>query len=143
MHRNADNTGVIVITSQLEIGLGIVACSLPPLRRLLKNAFSSASRSRAGLSGRDASGKFGHLNLPSGGGKMLSGEHAAGGAHSHGPGTPLATLQVSAQGASKSGKAVRLSKGEWSRLDDDSLNGELPERVIVRETRIQVSYESK
>ncbi|CAH0020832.1 unnamed protein product [Clonostachys rhizophaga] len=34
-------TAVIVITSELEVGLGMIACSLPPLGRMLRAVFST------------------------------------------------------------------------------------------------------
>ncbi|KAI2609402.1 uncharacterized protein GGS25DRAFT_484517 [Hypoxylon fragiforme] len=45
------HAGYIALWSEMECGLGIVACSLPPLRRLFKSFFGSSNRSKPGYSG--------------------------------------------------------------------------------------------
>lgn len=39
---NLDHLGVINITSNIECGLGIIGCSLPPLRKLFKFYYGSS-----------------------------------------------------------------------------------------------------
>lgn len=100
------------------MGLGIVACSLPPLRKLIKNVFHSTVRSRPGLGGNDGSQY--HMDASAGGtkkGGMFSGNRP----------TELTTMSAS-----------KVGKGEWSRLDDDSVKGDLsdPRSVVIRETRV-------
>lgn len=125
---------MIVITSELEVGLGMVACSLPPLRKLLKG-FWSSTRSRLGLSGQDRSGGSGYHFGASTTGSKLFGRRGS---------TELTSL--SAPGP------VLAKKSEWSRLDDESMKGSAqvstqqasvpPGSVIVRETAIDIEWSS-
>ncbi|KAI5918154.1 hypothetical protein F4810DRAFT_726281 [Camillea tinctor] len=112
------HTGVIVLTSELEVGLGIVACSLPPLRRLMKNVFST----------------FKSASDPS----DLRYENSKG--------TQLGALPP--QGAHVHQKGKFNEQGKWSRLqDEDSLLksggvNKTPANAIVCETSVDIESRS-
>ncbi|KAK9772032.1 hypothetical protein SCAR479_11351 [Seiridium cardinale] len=108
------HTGIVVVTSELEVGLGIVACSLPPLRRLMKNMYS-VFRSRTGQS---------DLN------------------YNNSKGTQLATLSSQAlnvQNTKKPGEP-----GQWERLDDEQslVKSGTPQSGIVRSTVVNIETSS-
>ncbi|ROV90811.1 hypothetical protein VPNG_09854 [Cytospora leucostoma] len=105
------HTGLILIFSELEVSLGIIACSLPPLRKLIKNAFHSTSRPRADPRGPGGS----NYNVDA----SYSGNKQS---FRGGKTTELARISGSGMG-----------KGEWSRLDDDSFTSEVtaPESAVV------------
>lgn len=114
------HTGVIVITSELEVGLGIVACSLPPLRRLIKNVFNSSFRSHTGQS---------DLN------------------YNHTRDTQL--VRLAPQSTHMHGKKLTES-GNWERLDDEKnltqsqrTNSVSRQKSILRSTTISVESRSK
>ncbi|KAI1490500.1 hypothetical protein F5X96DRAFT_635799 [Biscogniauxia mediterranea] len=112
------HTGVIVLTSELEVGLGIVACSLPPLRRLIKNVYSMF-RSTSGPSDLR---------------------------YENSKGTQLGVLQP--QGAHPSQKGRLSDQGKWSRLqDEDSLIksegvNKTPANAIICETSVDIESTS-
>ncbi|KAK7736706.1 hypothetical protein SLS53_006916 [Cytospora paraplurivora] len=105
------HTGLILIFSELEVGLGIIACSLPPLRKLIKNVFHSTSRPR--VDPREPVGSDYNVDASYGGNKQSFRSSKT---------AELARVSTSGMG-----------KGEWSRLDDDSFTGEVaaPESVAL------------
>lgn len=124
----ADHTGVIVITSELEVGLGMIACSLPPLRNLLKS-FVSTTKSKLGMSGQAGSGY--HFQASTSGTKLFGRRGS----------TELTSL---------SAPGPVLAKSEWSRLDDESLKESGGQHVtlsqkpvIIRETTFDIQIEQR
>ncbi|KAL7624934.1 hypothetical protein AAE478_004148 [Parahypoxylon ruwenzoriense] len=88
------HAGYIALWSELECGMGIVACSLPPLRRLFKNFFKgSTNQSRPAYNSTSDKKAF-HV------------------------GTPLSSL--SPQGKSRANAAGH----GWDRLEDDNSSGQ-------------------
>ncbi|KAI0593535.1 hypothetical protein F4775DRAFT_577476 [Biscogniauxia sp. FL1348] len=112
------HTGVIVLTSELEVGLGIVACSLPPLRRLFKNVYSTF-RSTSGPS-----------DLRYGNSK----------------GTQLGVLPP--QDSHMNQKSKLNEHGKWNRLqDEESLHksagiSKAPANAIICETSVNIESRS-
>lgn len=130
----ADHTGVIVITSELEVGLGMIACSLPPLRKLL-TSFVSTTRSRLGGSGHLGSGPQ-FASSTSGTSKFFGG--GVGGRRGS---TELTSLSSPGPVLHHHG-----AKKDWCRLDDESSQGTAPASaasqrpVIIRETTVAIQH---
>lgn len=67
----SDNWGHTILWSVLEAGLGIMACSLPPLRKLFKKSFGGSSHPSGGTSALatgDGGTQLSAINIPSKGG---------------------------------------------------------------------------
>ncbi|CAM1502609.1 Fc.00g073850.m01.CDS01 [Cosmosporella sp. VM-42] len=110
--------GHISIWCQLESGIGIIAASLPSLRKLFNNYFDRSRNASGGVSGAKSSGAIRTI----GGGEFTPG------------GTQLDSLTPNGKGI----RSVTVSGGKWRRLEDENSSS----KGILEDTEAYIETKS-
>jgi hypothetical protein len=140
LHREAnsehlDYSANVTIWSNVESGVGIVAASIPPLRRLFH-----CLRSTIGSSGRSKGNSHSASEHVSGYGKGSRFQHGAKDRN----GVQLDSLKFGIT-SSVSGSAAHRAKGDgkyWERMRDDEENSQSSQKKIIHSTAVKVDSES-
>ncbi|KAK8087330.1 hypothetical protein PG994_002304 [Apiospora phragmitis] len=127
-HDTLYNYGHIILWSVLEGGLGVIACSLPPLRALFRKFYQgSGGRSGYGLkSNSEISRKL--TNHPN----KQQQQRATGG-------TQLSVL--ASPGPSRKRGSIMDNKKQWNRLDDEESSGSSESDGIMKRLDVVVPTE--
>ncbi|KAI8936750.1 hypothetical protein NX059_007137 [Plenodomus lindquistii] len=125
----------VTIWSNVESGLGIVAASIPPMRRLF-----ACLRSTMGSSGKSKDNSEGPSRFASGYGKGSQNKLDA----SAQPGMQLESLKVGGtSSASASGPyRAKIDGKGWERMDDDEVNSFSSKKHIMQNTTVRIETES-